>query len=280
MLSPLIITFRETLEAALVVGIVLAYLEKTKQTRFNAAVYLAIASAIVASVLAAVAFETVAGGFEGRSEELFEGVTMLLAAALLTTMILWMGKQKHVREELERKVGAEVGEEHRFGIFMLVFLSVLREGVETVIFLGATGFRAESGALGNLVGGIVGVVLALAVGFLLFVQSRRLDIRKFFQATSILLILFAAGLVAHGVHELSEAGVLPSIVEHVWDINPQQNPDGSYPLLHENGLLGGLAKDLLGYNGNPSLLEAASYVLYLAFVGVLFKNIERLHKVI
>lgn len=280
MLSPLIITFRETLEAALVVGIVLAYLEKTKQTKFNSSVYLAIASALLASVLAAVAFETVAGGFEGRSEELFEGVTMLLAAALLTTMIVWMGKQKHVREELERKVGAEVVEGHRFGIFMLVFLSVLREGVETVIFLGATGFRAESGAFGNLIGGILGIVLALAVGFLLFVQSRRLPIKKFFQATSLLLILFAAGLVAHGVHELEEAGVLPTVVEHVWDINPPQNPDGSYPLLHEKGLVGGLAKDLFGYNGNPSLSEVVSYVLYLVFVGLLFKNIERIHKVI
>lgn len=280
MLSALIITFRETLEAALVVGIVLAYLEKTKQSRFNSVVYLAIASAVVGSIMAAVGFNSLAGGFSGRNEELFEGIVMLFAALLLTTMILWMLKQKHIRVELEQKVNVEITEGHRFGLFALVFISVLREGVETVIFLGASGFTAETSAMDRISGGFLGITLALVLGYILFIQSRKLDIKKFFQITSLVLILFAAGLVAHGVHELQEAGVVPVYIEHVWDINPPQNLDGSYPLLHEGGLIGGLAKNLLGYNGNPSLLEVLSYLIYLVFVVLLYKNIEAIHRVI
>ncbi|MFH0860674.1 MAG: FTR1 family protein [Candidatus Altiarchaeota archaeon] len=280
MLSELIITFRETLEAALVIGIVLAYLERTKQSKYNSVIYLAIVSAVVGSIIAAYGFNTLAGGFSGRSEEIFEGVVMLFAALLLTTMILWMMRQTHIREEIEQKVGHEISEGHRLGLFALVFVSVLREGVETVIFLGASSLAGEATAYDRIVGGFLGIILALALGFIIFVQARKLDVRKFFQATSIVLVLFAAGLVAHGVHELQEAGVLPTYIEHLWDVNPPQNPDGSYPLLHENGLIGGLAKDLLGYNGNPSLLEAASYALYLLFVALAYRNIDRIHKVI
>ena len=86
------------------------------------------------------------------------------------------------------------------------------------------------------------------------------------------MILFAAGLVAHGVHELQEASIIPAIIEHVWDINPIINPDGSYPALHENGWLGGLFKGLFGYNGNPSLTEVVSYFTYLLIIIVYIKT--------
>lgn len=100
---------------------------------------------------------------------------------------------------------------------------------------------------------------AVVVGWLLFVVSVRLDVRAFFRVTSVLLILFAAGLVAHGVHELQEAGVLPVVVEHVWDINL---------ILDENSMVGSILKALFGYNGNPSLLETMSYAAYYLIVGV------------
>jgi high-affinity iron transporter len=93
--------------------------------------------------------------------------------------------------------------------------------------------------------------------------------------TSILLILFAAGLAAQGVHELQEAHVLPVVLEHVWDVNPPLNPNGSYPLLHENGALGSILKALFGYNGNPSLLELVTYLGYLLLVSVLWRRAAR-----
>jgi high-affinity iron transporter len=269
MIASFVITFREALEAALIVGIVLGYLARTKQTRYNAVVYLAIAAAAAASIAGAMLFTRVAGGFTGRAEEIFEGVTMLVGAGLLTTMILWMMKQRNVAAELRDRVASEVAQAQVVGLFSLVFVSVLREGIETVIFLGAASFVSADS---NLIGGLVGLLAAAILGYLIFAGSMRLDLRKFFTVTSILLILFAAGLVAHGVHELQEVGVIPLVMEHVWDINPALNPDGSYPLLHENGFMGSVLKALVGYNGNPSLLEVMSYLGYLVLVAVLWRR--------
>jgi high-affinity iron transporter len=269
MIASFVITFREALEAALIVGIVLGYLARTKQTRYNTVVYLAIAAAVAASIAGALLFTRVAGGFTGRAEEIFEGVTMLVGAGLLTTMILWMMKQRPVAAELRERVATEIAQAHVVGLFSLVFVSVLREGIETVIFLGAASFVSADS---NLIGALAGLLAAVVLGYLIFAGSMRLDLRRFFTVTSILLILFAAGLVAHGVHELQEAGVIPVLVEHVWDINPALNPDGSYPLLHENGFLGSVLKALVGYNGNPSLLEVMSYLGYLVLVSVLWRR--------
>jgi high-affinity iron transporter len=112
----------------------------------------------------------------------------------------------------------------------------------------------------TLVGGLLGLAVAVGLGWLIFVAGKRVNVRAFFWGTSVLLLLFAAGLFAHGVHELQEAGLLPVIVEHAYDINP---------ILDENGTVGTFLKALLGYNGNPSLLEMLAYVGYLVVVGAL-----------
>lgn len=277
MIPEFIIGFRESLEAALIAGIILSYLAKTSQEKYNRVVYLGIIAGIIASIIGAFLFEAFAGGFEGTAEQLFEGITMLIGAALLTTMILWMMKQKHIALELQQKVSEKISQAQKFGLFSLVFIAVLREGIETVIFLGAASFVSAGN---NLIGAFAGIILAIVLGYLLFVSAKKINIKKFFNVTSVLLVLFAAGLVAHAVHEFEEAGVLNPIVEHVWDINPAQNPDGSYPLLHENGVIGSVFKGLLGYNGNPSLLEALSYIAYLVLAFILWKNIERIHKTV
>jgi high-affinity iron transporter len=135
MIPSFIISFREVLEAALVVGIILSYLVKTKQTKHNNVVYYGVISGILASIIGAFLFTKIAGGFSGRAEEIFEGVTMLAGAFLLTTMILWMMRQKHIAKEIEQRVDTEIKNTHKFGLFALVFIAVLREGIETVIFL-------------------------------------------------------------------------------------------------------------------------------------------------
>ncbi|MFH1784040.1 MAG: FTR1 family protein [bacterium] len=278
MLASFIITFRETLEAALIVGIILGYLSRTKKTKYNNIVYVGVVSGILASIIGAFLFNMLSGGFSGRAEEIFEGITMLLGAFLLTTMILWMMKQKHVIRDVEHKVATELSQAHKFGLFSLVFIAVLREGIETVIFLGASSF--VSAGDNTMKGALAGIVAAILLGYLMFVGSLKVNIKKFFLITNILLILFAAGLVAHGMHELQEAGVVPTIIEHVWDINPASSPDGNYPLLHEKGYIGSVLKGLFGYNGNPSLIEIISYIAYVMLVMTLWKNIEKLHEII
>lgn len=277
MIASFLITFRETLEAALIVGIVLSFLVRIKQTKYNNVVYMGIGSGIVASIVGALIFNRISGGFTGRTEYIFEGVTMLIGALLLTTMILWMMKQKHVAKEIEEKVAKGIAKTSKVSLFLLVFIAVLREGIETVIFLGAASFVSTDN---TIVGALIGIVMAILLGYLIFVGSMRINIKKFFNITSILLILFAAGLVAHGVHEFQEAKIIPTITEHVWDINPEINSDDSYPSLHEKGAVGSILKGLFGYNGNPSLIEVLSYIFYLILVFILWKNIEKVHKVI
>lgn len=274
MLASFVITFREMLEVALVVGIILSYLARTKQTQYNNVVYLGVVSGIIASVIGALLFNNLSEGFEGKTEEIFEGTTMLIGAVLLTTMIFWMMKQKHVALHLEQKVAEKISSVRKYGLFSLVFVAVLREGIETVIFLGAASFVS---AENNLLSALGGIIVAIILGYLMFVSTRKINIKKFFNITSILLILFAAGLVSHGVHEFEEAGIVPSIMGEVWNINPAQNPDNTYPLLHEKGFVGSLLKGLFGYNGNPSLVEVISYFVYLLLIVLLWRFVERRH---
>ncbi|HID61261.1 MAG TPA: high-affinity iron transporter [Anaerolineae bacterium] len=258
MLAAALITFREGLEAALIVGIVLGYLKKTGHIDQQRSVWWGVVVAIAASLAAALGLQAIGARFEGRAEQVFEGVTMLLAAGVLTWMVFWMQAQgRRIKGQLEEEVRQAVATEQSWALFGLAFLAVVREGIETVLFLSAAVFT--SSPVQTVTGGLVGLAVAVVVGWLLFAASARLDVRRFFQVTGVLLIVFAAGLVAYGVHEFQEAGLLPILVEHVWDINP---------ILNEKGTLGSILKSLFGYNGNPSLIEVLSYVGYYAVIGL------------
>ena len=188
-ISSFIIMFRETLEAALIVGIVLAYLAKTKRTKYNNIVYLGVAAAIVASIVGALFFNTLAGGFTGRAEEIFEGIVMLLAAVLLTFMILWMMRQRHIALNLHRKIETKISGGQKAELFLLVFVAVLREGIETVIFLEAAALASLEG--NGIVASLLGIIAAIVLGYLIFVVGKKINLKRFFNVTSVLLILFA-----------------------------------------------------------------------------------------
>jgi high-affinity iron transporter len=271
MISSFVITFREMLEAALIVGIILSYLAKTKQRKYDNVVYVGIGAGVIASVIGAWLFVLVAGDFEGIGEQIFGGVTTLVGAALLTTMILWMRKQKNIAGALESRIAEKISGVNGFGLFSLVFVSVFREGIETVIFLGAANFVSSEN---NIVGALLGIVAAVILGYLIFVGSMKINLKKFFSITGILLIIFAAGLVVHGIDELQEAGIVQPLVAHLWDLNPPVNPDGTFPLLHEDGLLGSILHDLFGYVADPSLIEVASYAAYILLVFVAWRRMD------
>lgn len=252
-----LITLRETLEASLIIGIILGYLAKIGENRLVRYVWWGTGLALFASTVTGYLFEVLAGGFEGRSEEIFEGVVMLVAVVVLTSMILWMQKQSSaIKGELQACVDQAISSNAVAGIVILSFVSVFREGVETVLFLKAA--LISDTQQGVFVGGIAGILGAVFIAWLFFKKTAGFDLRKFFMATGTLLLLMAAGLFAHGIHELQEAAVLPTIIEHVWDINN---------ILDEKSLVGSFLKALFGYNGNPSLLEVLGWTGYLAVFG-------------
>jgi high-affinity iron transporter len=171
---------------------------------------------------------------------------------------------RSIQADLERDVRQASFSGSRWALFSLAFVAVLREGIELALFLTAAAMTASASA--TLVGGIIGLAAAGVAGGLLFLTTKQLDVRTFFRVTSVLLIIFAAGLFAHGVHEFNEAGLVPAIIDHVWDINP---------VLDENSTGGQLLKALFGYNGNPSLTEVLAYVGYwLVLALVLWRKRE------
>jgi len=256
MLPGFIITIREGLEAALIIGIVLGTLSKLGRRDLNRVVWLGVIAAVVLSLLAGLLLNALGASLEGTAEEIFEGFAMLLAAGVLTWMIFWMLQQaRGINQQIASDVERATRDRSRASLFMLAFIAVLREGIELGLFL--TAADMVSGGQSTLLGGLLGLAASMIVAWLLFKSLINLDLRKFFLATGILLILFAAGLVAHGVHEFNEVGWIPPLVEHVWDINH---------ILDEGSLLGSLLKGLFGYNGNPSLSEILAYAVYLGGV--------------
>jgi high-affinity iron transporter len=252
MIAAMLLAFREGLEAALILGVVLGVLRRVGRLDRAWAVWLGTGLAALLSLGAGIGLYALGIAFEGEAEEIFEGTAMLVAAAILTWMIFWMGRQgRAVQSELEGEVFQAARGTGPWPLFTLAFVAVLREGIELALFLTAAAFTATAAT--TVLGGVLGLGASAVAGWLLFATTRRLPLKAFFRLTSVLLIFFAAGLVAHGIHEFNEVGWIPPVVEHVWDLNP---------VLDEDSALGQLLTALLGYNGNPSLTEVLAYIGY------------------
>ena len=252
MAAAALIALREGLEAALIVGIVLGYLRKIGYLEGRRSVWVGVLVAVLGSLGFAFIIQLVGMELEGRAEQIFEGATMFLAVGVLTWMIFWMRYQARlIKTSLEQDVQKAVETGTKWGLVLVAFTAVFREGVETALFLSAAAFAADS--QGTLIGAALGLAAAVLIGYLIYATTVRLNIRLFFNITSVLLLLFAAGLLAHGIHEFQEAGLIPTVNEHVWDTNQ---------VLDENSSAGQMLKAVFGYNGNPSLEEVVGYVGY------------------
>ncbi|TFG31715.1 high-affinity iron transporter [Candidatus Thorarchaeota archaeon] len=260
-ISPTIISLREGIEAALIIAIMLSYLRKTNQGSLRKYVLYGTGVAILSSVGVAIIVGLLWGIFEGPMLTIFEGSVVLIAAGLLTTMIIWMWNAgARVTQDIEDSMAQSVIKQSGVGLALLSFSLVVREGVELSLFSMALVIQE---GIQSYIGITLGLSLAIILGIGIYKGSLKIGLGQLFKWTSIFLILFAAGMVAYGIHELQEAGLLLFGSPEVWNINPPLLPDGSYPLLHDNGAIGGLAKALFGYNGNPSALEVVAYVTYL-----------------
>ncbi|GAB4492573.1 MAG: FTR1 family protein [Anaerolineales bacterium] len=250
MLASFLLSLREGLEAALIVGIVLGVLNKVQRRDLSAPVWLGAASAAGLALISALALNWLGMELSGRAEQIFEGVVLLFAAGVLTWMIFWMRRTSlNLKSEIEAKTQQAL---RGGGLFALAFLSVFREGIELALFLLAV--RQTVSPLQTIAGAALGLFAAVTLGLVLFSSTRRLNLRLFFNVTNLLLIIFAAGMVGLGIHELNEAGIIPAVTEHLWNLNG---------VLDEKSELGLLLKALFGYNGNPSLTEVLGYLSYL-----------------
>ena len=217
MFEALVVTLREGVEAALVVGIILAYLKKTGREKLNRSVFQGLGAGIAASVVCAVLFARL-----GISEEAYEGWLMLLGSLFVASMVYWMWRTaKGLKREIEQRVEALTSRSSgavAAGLFLLTFLLILREGVETVLFLGAIKLTTDS--LLAWFGGILGLVLAVLFGFAFVRGTVRVDLGRFFKVTEIVLLLLAAQLLIGGLHEFGERGSLPVGREEMRLIGP------------------------------------------------------------
>ena len=214
MLQAFIITLREGVEAALIVGITLAYLAKIGRNDLRKAVYAALGAAFVGSIGVAILMARL-----NLNEDAFEGWVMLAAAFFVVTMVVFMMKTgRKLKGEIEGKVGRLAGKNAWIGLFFFVFLMVLREGAETVLILSAV--TLNSTELMSFLGTLLGVGAAIAFGVMFVKGSVRINLQKFFRVTTAILFLVAAQLLISGLHELSETGVLPSSKEEMALIGP------------------------------------------------------------
>jgi high-affinity iron transporter len=202
------VILREGFEASLVVGIVLAFLDRTGRRDAFRPVWIGALAAAVLSAAAAALLFAVGAELKGRSEQVFEGLAMLLAAGLLTWMIFWMRRQaRTIRRELETQVEHALATGSTFALALVAFVGVLREGVETALFLYGT--VSGTNALVSTTSAAIGLAGAVGLGYLFYRGASHLDLRRFFTITSSLLLLFAGWLLVRSLHELSEAGILP-----------------------------------------------------------------------
>src|SRR5215469_9535364 len=214
MLETFIVTLREGVEAALIVGITLAYLAKIGRPELRKSVYAALAAAFVGSIGVAVLLSRT-----HYNEDIFEGWVMLAAAFFVITMIIFMMKTgRKLKGQIEGKVGLLAGQGSWLGLFFFVFLMVLREGVETVLILAAV--TLNTSALLSFIGTLLGVAAAVLFGVMFVKGSVRINLQKFFRVTTVILFFVAGQLIITGLHELSENGVLPSSKREMAIIGP------------------------------------------------------------
>jgi high-affinity iron transporter len=266
MIASFLLSLREGIEAALIIGIVLAVLGKMSHKELRASVWQGAIAAIALSIMAGLGFNWLGGEFEGRGEQIFEGTAMLIATVFLTWMIVWLKQQSG---SLEKKLEADVNQasqvtKSRTALFGLAFLAVGREGFELALFL--TAIQMTAHGFQTILGAVLGLALAAGFGWLTFTSSKRLSLRYYFGITNVLLVLFAAGLLAHSVHEFNEAGIIPALIEHVWNINP---------IVDDHSVFGQFLVALFGYNGDPSLTEVLAYGLYIVSAFIFLKKKQK-----
>lgn len=287
-MNEFIIVFRETLEASLIVGIIYTILIKNELYESIRKLWIGVAAALVFSILVGYFVYMLKESFSNESARaLFESVFMFITAGLIWYVIFWLSKHVSDRKQIEAETNTAV-QASTWGIFFVIFFSILREGFETAIFL--LGSFSMTGSFSYL-GFTIGAALAILIGYLVVVQGKRINLRSFFQATTLLLVFLASGMIAYGTHEAESYLVKSdnlqllgledkSDISRPWDIlRPKDSLDEtdnsffySYDLkgkqqythiMHDSGRVGVFLKGFFGYNSNPNYIELLFWIISL-----------------
>jgi high-affinity iron transporter len=252
MISIILVALREGLEAALIVGIMFSIIQKFDQKEFRKPLWFGVIAAVVVSAGIALLLRIVGAELEGNAEKIFEAFSLLVAAGMLMWMILWVNRQSATfQANLETRMKLN-GTNQTAMIFSITFFSVVREGLELALLLLATGFGVST--VNQIVGTLIGILSAVLLGWLWYRSSNRLSLRRFFQITNLLLILFSAGMVAQAITEFNELGWIPGIINPLYDISH---------IFNDQSPMGGLLSTLLGYSSSPTLTRTVTYLLFI-----------------
>jgi high-affinity iron transporter len=287
-MNEFIIVFRETLEASLIVGIIYTILIKNELYESIRKLWIGVAAALVFSIFVGYFVYILKESFSNESARaLFESVFMFITAGLIWYVIFWLSKHVSDRKQIEAETNTAV-QASTWGIFFVIFFSILREGFETAIFL--LGSFSMTGSFSYL-GFTIGAALAILIGYLVVVQGKKINLRSFFQATTLLLVFLASGMIAYGTHEAESYLVKSdnlqligledkSDISRPWDIlRPKDSLDEtdnsffySYDLrgkqqythiMHDSGRVGVFLKGFFGYNSNPNYIELLFWIISL-----------------
>ncbi len=270
--SGLLTGLREGVEAALIISILLAYLVRTGNGRHSRQVWIGTVAAVAVSLVAGIALFVTVGELPSPWEQVFEGLAMLLAASVVTWMLFWMRRQSaSVRGELQAAVDRALTEGTVLALVALAFTAVIREGLETSLFLVGLATSSQGGAGSVLVGALVGIAIAALLGAGFYRGARLINLRTFFRWTGIALIFIAAGLLSSAVHEFIEIGWITVGTGTAFDVSvilPHAAiagaPDGIALIA------GQFLRALFGYNSQPEVLTLAVWATYVGVVLALF----------
>ena len=261
MLANFLIGLREGLEAALVVGILVAYLVRLNRRDLLPALWTGVAAAVAIALAFGALLTFGPQGLSFEAQEAIGGSLSIVAVGLVTWMIFWMARTaRHLKGDLQHQLDGAVVAGRR-AVLVIALLSVGREGLETALFLWAGAQAAGTTDAGPLVGAVVGIAVAVVLGWALAKGAIRLDLRRFFGWTGVLLVLVAAGILAYGVHDLQEAGLLPGLNSLAFDVSQVVAPTSWY---------GTLLKGVLNFSPATTWLQAVVWVAYVVPVMAFF----------
>ena len=256
MLSTFVIALREGLEAALIVGILVAYMVRTNRRELLKPLWTGVATALLASLALGAILSFTSAELSSRGEELFAGLTSFIAVGLVTWMVFWMKRAaRTLRDELHGKVdNALVG--GPISLAFVAFFAVMREGLETALFI-YTNFKTVGAASSATVGLVLGLAVAVALGYLIYNRSVKLNLSQFFTITGVALVVVAAGVLSYGIHEFQELGYLPGADTFIWDVTPW---------IAKESILGSILGGTIGFDTTTSVVQFIAWAAYLIAV--------------